>query len=256
MSTQISSKDPMSRDRQSDEVRSRVVKTALQLFIEKGYEEATIRQISELSGVSSGSIYHFFSDKEGVFRHLTLQVFETTLQVAEHGAARHKDAYLTLALKWAYLVRLFSADKRMAELFSVAYRSCKISRELLRVATSRHQKVLGAVLPDWNEDQFFVATLQLGGVLSALVDERVNLDSLNEEKRIRALLSIAFYAFGVEPDRIQGLIQKSIKLLPPITELVAGLGMGNISLRGPADANITRLRPRKAVGVNSPKSTR
>ena len=216
----------MSRDGRSDEVRSRVVEAALQLFIEKGYEDATIRQISERSGVSSGSIYHFYSDKEGVFQHLTLQVFETTLQVAERGAARHKDAYLTLALKWAYLVRLFSADKRVAELFSVAYRSWKISQELLRVATSRHQKLLGTVLADWNEDQFFIATLQLGGVLSALVDERVNLDSLNEEKRIRALLSTALHAFGVEPGRIQGLIQKAIKLLPPIAELTVGLGAG------------------------------
>ena len=256
MSTQTGSKDPMSRDRQSDEVRSRVVRTALQLFIEKGYEDATIRQISELSGVSSGSIYHFFSDKEGVFQHLTLQMFETTLQVAERRAERHKDAYLTLALKWAYLVRLFSADKRMAELFSVAYRSWKISRELLRAAASRHQKLLGAVLPDWNEEQFFIATLQLGGVLSVLVDERVNLDALNEEKRIHALLSIALYAFGVEPGRIQALMQKAIKLLPPIAELTTGLGMGNINLRGPADDGRARLQPRKAAGVNAPKSAR
>jgi AcrR family transcriptional regulator len=256
MSTWTRSKNPMSRDIQSDEVRSRVVAAAFQLFIEKGYEDATIRQISERSGVSSGSIYHFFSDKEGVFQQLTLQVFETTLEVAEHGAARHKDAYLILALKWAYLVRLFSADKRMAELFSVAYRSWKISQELLRVATSRHRKLLGTVLADWNEDQFFIATLQLGGVLSVLVDERVNLDSLNEEKRIRALLSTALHAFGVEPDKIQGLIQKAIKLLPPITELAAGLGAGDLNLRGPVVDGVARRQPGKLAGVNSPKSAR
>jgi AcrR family transcriptional regulator len=237
----------MGRDSQSDEVRGKVVEAAFQLFIEKGYEEATIRQISERSGVSSGSIYHFFADKEGVFLDLTLKVFETTLQVAEHAAARHKDAYLILALKWAYLVRVFSADRRAAELFSVAYRSWKISRELLRVATARHRKILGAVLAEWNEEQFFIATLQLAGVLSILVDERVNLDALDEEKRIRALLSTALHAFGVEPGKIQGLIQKAIKLLPPITELAAGLGAADLNLGGPAAGGApSRLKSRSA----------
>ena len=117
----------MSRDIQSEDVRSRVLDSARQLFIEKGYAQTTIRELSVLSGVSSGSIYHFFSDKEGVFLHLTLEIFEATLQVATQRAARHKDPYLSLALKWAFLMRLVSSDKRLAELFSVAYGSWKIS---------------------------------------------------------------------------------------------------------------------------------
>lgn len=214
----------MGRDSQNDDVRSRVLDTARRLFIERGYEQTTIREISVASGVSSGSIYHFFSDKEGVFLHLTLEVFEGTLQAAASAAARYRDPHLSLSLKWAFLIRLISADRRLAELFSVAYRSWKISQALLRVATQRHQELLGPGLEDWDQERFFVATLVLAGVLSALVDERVNLDTLTEEKRVRALLSTALPAFGVLPEKVQGLIEKTLELLPSVAMQGAGLG--------------------------------
>lgn len=214
----------MARVVQSEDVRSRVLDAARLLFIEKGYEAATIRQISVMSGVSSGSIYHFFADKEGVFLHLTLHFFEDAMRAAEERTARQKDPYLSLALKWAYLMRLISSDKRVAELFSVAYRSWKISKELMRAATLRHQLVLSATLTDWDDERFFVATLLLGGVLSALVDERVNLDSLTEEKRIRALLSTALPAFGAEADQVQRLTMRALKLLPAIATHASDFG--------------------------------
>ncbi|WP_158595931.1 TetR/AcrR family transcriptional regulator [Oleomonas cavernae] len=200
---------------------------ARRLFIERGYEQTTIREISVASGVSSGSLYHFFSDKEGVFLHLTLEVFEGTLQAAASAAARYRDPHLGLSLKWAFLVRLISTDRRLAELFSVAYGSWKISEALLRVATQRHQLLLGGVLDSWDQERFFIATLVLAGVLSALVEERVNLDCLSEEKRVRALLSTALPAFGARPEKIQGLIEKTLELLSSITLSSVGFGEGD-----------------------------
>jgi AcrR family transcriptional regulator len=206
----------MGRDIQSDEVRGRVLDAARRLFVERGYERTTIREISVSSGVSSGSIYHFFEDKDGVFLQLVLDVFEGTLQAAADRVARHRDPHLGLSLKWALLMRLISADKRVAELFAVAYGSWKISEKLLQVATQSHRQQLHAVLADWDQERFFVATLVLAGVLSALVDERVHLGSLTEEKRIRALLSTVLPAFGVEAAKLEPLIQKVLKLLPSV----------------------------------------
>ena len=204
----------MTRINQSEEVRQKVLAAARFLFIERGYEAATIRQISAAAQVSSGSIYHFFADKEGVFMHLALHVFETAMQAAEARTAEHLDPYLSLALKWTYLVRLVSYDKRVAELFSIAYRSPKISRELLNAATLKHQAVLRSTLSDWSEEQFFTSTLVLGGVLFALVDERLNIERLTEATRIRVLLAAALPAFGLDPRNVAPLIQKAGALLP------------------------------------------
>jgi AcrR family transcriptional regulator len=46
--------------------RDTVIATALKLFTRKGYFNTSMRDITRESAVSTGSIYHYFKDKEGV----------------------------------------------------------------------------------------------------------------------------------------------------------------------------------------------
>jgi len=46
--------------------RDKVLETALKLFSEKGYFNTSMRDITSQSQVSTGSVYHYFKDKEGV----------------------------------------------------------------------------------------------------------------------------------------------------------------------------------------------
>lgn len=48
------------------DARDKVLATALKLFTDKGYFSTSMRDITRESAVSTGSIYHYFKDKEGV----------------------------------------------------------------------------------------------------------------------------------------------------------------------------------------------
>ena len=50
--------------------RARVLEAALFLFTERGYFNTSVHNIARYAGVSVGSIYHHFHDKEGVARAL------------------------------------------------------------------------------------------------------------------------------------------------------------------------------------------
>ncbi len=50
----------------STNARDKVIATALELFTRKGYFNTSMRDITRESAVSTGSIYHYFKDKEGV----------------------------------------------------------------------------------------------------------------------------------------------------------------------------------------------
>ena len=54
----------MSKD--SPNAQDKVLATALRLFTSKGYFNTSMRDITRESAVSTGSIYHYFKDKEGV----------------------------------------------------------------------------------------------------------------------------------------------------------------------------------------------
>ncbi len=49
------------------DTRDRIVTAAYACFMEKGYEQTSVRMILEKAGVTTGSFYHFFPSKEELF---------------------------------------------------------------------------------------------------------------------------------------------------------------------------------------------
>ena len=57
--------------------KKNILKVAFALFLEKGYNNVTIKQIMDISGLSKGAIYHHFSNKEEIYTAtLELYLFE------------------------------------------------------------------------------------------------------------------------------------------------------------------------------------
>lgn len=52
----------------SEQTRTRLVDTALELFRERGYERTTMRAIAERGGVSVGNAYYYFDGKEALIQ--------------------------------------------------------------------------------------------------------------------------------------------------------------------------------------------
>jgi AcrR family transcriptional regulator len=51
------------------EALGRITMAALKVFGEYGYHGATMKRITQATGLSYGLVYHYFSSKEAVFRH-------------------------------------------------------------------------------------------------------------------------------------------------------------------------------------------
>ena len=57
----------MSRNKYPEETVERILDTAQRLFLEKGYEQTTIQDITDnLGGLTKGAIYHHFKSKEEI----------------------------------------------------------------------------------------------------------------------------------------------------------------------------------------------
>ncbi len=50
----------------SEETRERILKAALTLFHERGFEAATMRDVAEEAGVATGAAYYYFPSKEAI----------------------------------------------------------------------------------------------------------------------------------------------------------------------------------------------
>ncbi len=67
------------------ERNDRILKKALELFSEKGYDATSVREICEAAGITKPTLYHFYGSKEGVYRAIVegaLERFQKDLSVA------------------------------------------------------------------------------------------------------------------------------------------------------------------------------
>ena len=102
--------------------RNLILDKALQLFQERGFEQATMRAIAAQAGIAAGGIYHYFPTKE----HIVQTFYE--LSHAEHEEACEK----ILTKEKKFISRLKAVVRKKMEL---AQPSHNLSRVLFRVAS-------------------------------------------------------------------------------------------------------------------------
>jgi AcrR family transcriptional regulator len=71
----------VAKTRKSEETRARILEAALELFLERGYHETTMRAVAERARVAVGNAYYYFDSKEQL-----IQAFYARTH-AEHVAA-------------------------------------------------------------------------------------------------------------------------------------------------------------------------
>lgn len=82
--------------------RDKVIATALKLFTHKGYFNTSMRDITKKSAVSTGSVYHYFKDKEGIasalFDSLIERMHEELTEIMQTHETAHDQCRAVVAL--------------------------------------------------------------------------------------------------------------------------------------------------------------
>lgn len=106
----------------SERSRSAILEAALELFSHRGYGATSMRDIAGKSGVSTGSVYHHFADKEAIFLALLEQFKAVTERpdfpinvVLERGDFIHDltalgEAAREVLARWRPYLALFYVD--------------------------------------------------------------------------------------------------------------------------------------------------
>lgn len=69
---------PGRRERKKQQTREKIAKVALELFIERGFEQVPVTEVAEAADVSVNTVYNYFPTKEDLFFGLN-QPMETSL---------------------------------------------------------------------------------------------------------------------------------------------------------------------------------
>ena len=71
-------------DPDNNESRRRLIECARREFLEKGFVKASLRKISSDAGLTTGAVYFFFSDKNGLFEGVVGEALIQLMAVLDH----------------------------------------------------------------------------------------------------------------------------------------------------------------------------
>lgn len=86
----------------------RILKKALELFSEKGYDATSVREICEAAGITKPTLYYFYGSKEGVYRAIVegaLGRFRAEMIHALSGAGSLRDRLVRMARTYVEATR-------------------------------------------------------------------------------------------------------------------------------------------------------
>jgi len=97
------------------DTRQRILDTALDLFIEQGFDKTSLREIAERVGVTKAALYYHFASKDEIFRTLLQPVLDLQAQtmalLEERPTLDEWSAGLTALVDWVL------PQRRLFELF-------------------------------------------------------------------------------------------------------------------------------------------
>ncbi|HNY65934.1 MAG TPA: TetR/AcrR family transcriptional regulator [Deltaproteobacteria bacterium] len=73
----------MAKVKQKTERRERIMESALKIFAEKGFQDATISEISKAAGVSDATVYEYFKTKEELLFTIPEEITESSIRETE-----------------------------------------------------------------------------------------------------------------------------------------------------------------------------
>lgn len=173
--------------------RQKILNAAKALFVERGYKKTTIRQIVERSGVLTGSIYHFFRNKEDIFHALFISLIEQCIHAIEEHCADETPVFKFLAL---YIVELkaIEQDKIVRDTFMAGYDSCLIFEKMVMQSTRLAEQLFPPI-----PQGFYHRMLLVKGAMHSCIAEFYFDTPHNPAESRHAFLTFALQLFECDP---------------------------------------------------------
>ena len=214
----------MKRDQHKLEIRSKVLDVSKRLFVAQGYSRTTIKQIISEAKITTGSLYHFFRNKDDILLHVAEEVFHTASELADSILTDKDNPSLRFALEIALQLNFILEYKTIGEIYLAAYGSSQISERICTWATARNTELFKTHNPGFTHEDFYTRSLAIKGILHSFIDEYVHYNKLADRNRIDSILGLTLSLFNLPDEEIRDTIKKTNKLIESrLTQLRANI---------------------------------
>lgn len=203
----------MKRSEKSQQLKNSILDATRELLLAQGYQKTTIRQITAKVGINTGSLYHFFRDKDDIFKNIVIETYKDIIAYSDSILTENQDPAFRYALTRALEMKAIDTYNRIAELYHVAYSSWPVTQAMLPINMERKQFFFHSLNPDFTEKDYYNRSLALRGMRLSFISRRLYEGPGNLAESVAFLIETALSMFNVPEDHIRGLIPKVLDIL-------------------------------------------
>jgi AcrR family transcriptional regulator len=191
----------------SEKVRSRVLHAAAKLFLDKGYVNSTMKEISSLAGVNYGSMMFAFRSKEEILSELVGIVldgqFESTARLL---VGKTEDKILFYAAETTLQLYMAESSEHIRELYTLSYSQSASSNIIYEKITMKLAEIFKEQYPDYTQGEFYEKELASAGVMRNYMTRPCGI-YFTMDRKVRAFLENTFLLYEIPREKISEAIE-------------------------------------------------
>lgn len=183
------------------ETRNKILTVCVRLFLEQGYKNTTITQITEEAGISRGSFQNFFPTKDAVLLDLVKTMFGGQFGAARSIVCDNLQPVYIYAVETAIQLTLTELNESLREIYIEAYTVPNIAEYIFLQTTAELKQIFGGNFPGYTECDFYEIEIGTSGLMRNYMAKKCDIHFPLEHK-VNRFLSAAMRVYNVsEEDR-------------------------------------------------------
>ena len=196
-----------------ENVKEKILNISKDLFIIHGYKNTTTRQIITQAGILNGTLYHYFKNKEEIFKYIVLSVLDELAEIVDRLTSKDKSPALIYACIIAIDFYTVKKHKQIAELYYEAYSLWTIFNALVKRAAIRNKSLFQIYNPDSTDEDFYLKTTIVEGAMYGFITDNYHKGDISYNKSIITILKLSLSIFNVPEKEIENAITKSMEII-------------------------------------------
>ena len=186
-------------------MKRKILSASAKVFLEKGYAGTSSKMVSELVGVSNGSPFFHYGNKEGVLLELVKWMFSGQFRTAENLIGDVTDPLLLYGLETSLQMHIAELSEPLRELYVTAYTLPTTSDYINEGMVEKLAGIFGEFLPGAERQDWLARELATGGITRSYTVVPCTADYPMEQK-LRDYLSCCYKILDVPKERYEPII--------------------------------------------------
>lgn len=200
----------MARKKVVNETKNTIIRVAIEMFLERGFTNTSVRAIAAELGISTGNITFYFPSKEHLLMVLVEMLCDSQWSMLEQQADEEETALMAFCMETMTVAAACEQNEIARDLFLSVFRS-ELCRNLLRENhVARAERIFSEYCGDWTHQQFRIAEILVMGIQHAVIIP-TDVEILLSE-RIAAALNQILSIYGVPENNRAEKIRRILAL--------------------------------------------